>query len=171
MLTENQLVNQLELFLRNQLQFQTYSELQIGSNDHFQISEFLEGGQKQIRIDLAGICQLDSSIHFFEAETQIHINHPSIYSQFCDYCYLLCPDEQFELLNNDTLEEQLLWAREIGIGIISISNEGKIRNRVPSIQQNLNSEVRKEILNSMNQRYKIPFSTTPLWNRPRQLIS
>ncbi|MHA1994489.1 MAG: hypothetical protein ACW97Z_08125, partial [Candidatus Hodarchaeales archaeon] len=133
MLSENQLVTRLEFYLRDEVQFQTYTELQIENSEHIRISEMVN--QNLIRIDLAGICQLDSSIHFFEAETQIHVNHPTIYSQFCDYCYLLCPDEQFEILNGDTLEEQLSWAKEVGVGVISISREGKIRNRIPAIQQ------------------------------------
>ncbi|MHA1978278.1 MAG: hypothetical protein ACW98F_04910 [Candidatus Hodarchaeales archaeon] len=165
MLSESQLVNKLELFLRDQIQFQTYTELQIGSSNQITISEKIN--QNQIRIDLAGICQLDSSIHFFEAETQVHVNHPTIYRQFCDYCYLLCPDEQFEVLNRKTLEEQLSWAREVGIGIISISKMGILRNRLPAIQQPLDPEIRKVILNVMNKRYNIPFSTIPLWNRSK----
>ena len=165
MLSENQLVHHLELFLRNQVQFQTYIELQINSSEDLKISEVID--QELIRIDLAGISQLDGSIHFFEAETQIHINHPTIYTQFCDYCYLLCPEEQFEILNSQTLEEQLSWGREVGIGVISISNQGKIRNRLPAIQQPLNPEIRKVILKNMNKRYNIPFSTIPIWDLPR----
>ncbi|MHA2106492.1 MAG: hypothetical protein ACXABU_03750 [Candidatus Hodarchaeales archaeon] len=169
MLSENQLVTRLEFYLRDEVQFQTYTELQIENSEHIRISEMVN--QNLIRIDLAGICQLDSSIHFFEAETQIHVNHPTIYSQFCDYCYLLCPDEQFEILNGDTLEEQLSWAKEVGVGVISISREGKIRNRIPAIQQPLDPEIREVIVNAMNKRYKIPFSTVPLWYRPRVLKS
>ncbi len=169
MLSENQLVTRLEFYLRDEVQFQTYTELQIGNSEHIRISEMVN--QNLIRIDLASICQLDSSIHFFEAETQIHVNHPTIYSQFCDYCYLLCPDEQFEILNGDTLEEQLSWAKEVGVGVISISREGKIRNRIPAIQQPLDPEIREVIVNAMNKRYKIPFSTVPLWYRPRVLKS
>ncbi|MHA2136711.1 MAG: hypothetical protein ACW98G_02385 [Candidatus Hodarchaeales archaeon] len=169
MLSENQLVTRLEFYLRDEVQFQTYTELQIENSEHIRISEMVN--QNLIRIDLAGICQLDSSIHFFEAETQIHVNHPTIYSQFCDYCYLLCPDEQFEILNGDTLEEQLSWAKEVGVGVISISREGKIRNRIPAIQQRLDPEIREVILNAMDKRYKIPFSTVPLWYRPRVLKS
>jgi hypothetical protein len=169
MLSENQLVTRLEFYLRDEVQFQTYTELQIENSEHIRISEMVN--QNLIRIDLAGICQLDSSIHFFEAETQIHVNHPTIYSQFCDYCYLLCPDEQFEILNGDTLEEQLSWAKEVGVGVISTSREGKIRNRIPAIQQRLDPEIREVILNAMDKRYKIPFSTVPLWYRPRVLKS
>jgi hypothetical protein len=166
MLTEKQLVTRLDHFLREEINFQTYFELQIEDSEQLSVSEKVN--QNKIRIDLAGICELDSSIHFFEAETQLHVNHPAIYTQFCDYCYLLCPDEQFKLLNRDTLEEQLTWAREVGIGVITISEEEEtIKNRLPAMKQPLNPEIRKVILKAMNKRYKIPFSTIPLWNRPR----
>ncbi len=167
MLSEKQLVEHLDLFLRNQLSFQSYIELQISSSEDLKISEKID--QEQIRIDLAGISQIDSSIHFFEAETQIHVNHPTTYLQFCDYCYLLCPNEQFELLNGNTLEEQLVWAREVGIGIISISQKGEIRSRISAVQQPFDPDIREVILTHMNKRYKIPFSTIPLWKRSRAL--
>jgi hypothetical protein len=167
MLSEKQLVEHLEQFLRDELAFQTYSELQVCSNGDLKISEKIS--QEQFRIDLAGVSQIDSSIYFFEAETQIHVNHPTIYKHFCDYCYLLCPDEQFELLNSNDLEKQLSWAREEGIGIITIGKKGKIRSRVHAIQQPLDSKIRKGIIDRMNKRYKIPFSTVPLWNRSREL--
>ncbi len=166
MLSEKQLTERLEIYLRDHLQFQTYLELQINSNENFKISEIIN--QESFRIDLAGISQIDGSIHFVEAETQIHINHPTIFRHFCDYCYLLCPDEQFTLLNSTTVDEQLSWAREEGIGIISISKEGRVRNRIHAVQQPLDSEIRKVVIQTMNNRYNIPFSTIPLWDRSRE---
>ncbi len=75
MLTENQLVEYLDMILTDKIQFQTYLELQI-TNKHLDLDEIVD--QDQIRIDLAGINQFDGSIHFFEAETQLHVQHPAI---------------------------------------------------------------------------------------------
>ena len=81
MLSEKQLVDYLDKILIDQIQFQTYIELQI-TNKHLDLAEIVD--QDLIRIDLAGINQIDGSIHFFEAETQLHVQHPAIYRKFCD---------------------------------------------------------------------------------------
>ena len=164
MLTEKQLVEKLENWLKDQLEFQTYIELQI-TNKNLDISQILDNDQQQVRIDLCGISQIDSTIHFFEAETQLHILHPTIYRQFCDYCYLICPDEQFSILDTETQEQQLNWAKDEGIGIVSITEQGVKKVRTRARRQDLTSDVRKEVLRCMNQRTKIDFSTTPLWLR------
>ena len=99
MLSEKQLVDYLDKILVDQIQFQTYFELQI-TNKHLDLAEIVD--QDLIRIDLAGINQIDGSIHFFEAETQLHVQHPAIYRKFCDYCHLVCPDSQLDQLDTQT---------------------------------------------------------------------
>jgi hypothetical protein len=162
MLSEKQLVDYLDKILTDQIKFQTYNELQI-SNKHLDLKQIVD--QDQIRIDLAGINQLDGSIHFFEAETQLHIQHPAIYRKFCDYCYLVCPDSQFDQLDTLTKQQQFDWADEIGLGIITFSNEGRMRVRIHANRQNLDPVIRKEVLRVMNRRYKIRFDVIPLWER------
>ena len=162
MLTELELINHLDNILVEKLKFQTYPELTI-KNKHLNIKKMVK--QDQIRIDMAAINQIDSSIYFFEAETQLHIQHPAIYRNFCDYCYLVCPDEQFDMLDSVTKRQQLSWADETGVGIITFSKEGALRVRLYADQQPLKPEVRKEVLRLMNKRYRIRFSTFPLWER------
>jgi len=166
LLSEKQILDNLDHILVEKLKFQTYLELQL--NDlHIEIQNLTHTNQKQIRIDLAGINQLDASIHFFEAETQLQISHPSIYRSFCDYCYLVCPDKQFDILDSVTKEQQISWAEKIGIGIITFSNNNEMRVRIQAKRQEMHSLIRKEVLRMMNDRYKIRFSTIPLWERTR----
>lgn len=165
LLTEIELVNHLEDVLVDKLQFQTYTELTITSK-HLDLQTMIN--QEQLRIDLAGINFIDSSIHFFEAETELHAKHPIMYRSFCDYCYLLCPDETFDLLPSVTKRQQLSWADETGIGIITVSKEGALRVRLHAKQQSLLPEVRTEVIRMMNKRYRIRFSTLPLWERARR---
>ncbi len=164
MLSELELVNHLDNILVEKLKFQTYPELTITSK-HLDLQKMIN--QDQFRIDLASINHIDGSIHFFEAETQLHAKHPIMYRNFCDYCYLLCPDEQFDLLDSVTKRQQLSWANETGVGIITISNKGALRIRLHAKQQSLLPEVRKEVIRMMNKRYRIRFSTLPLWERSR----
>ena len=164
MMDEKQLVNTLDKVLINELRFQTYQELQI-TNKYIDIGRIMKNDQERIRIDLCGISAIDSSIHFFEAEKQLHIQHPTQYRHFCDYCYLVCPEEQLQRLDRETKKEQMTWAKQEGIGIITISKEGKVQLRGNAIRQNLQPVVRKEVLRNMNSRYKIRFATTPLWER------
>jgi len=170
MLTEKLLVEYLDKILTHKIQFQTYIELQI-TNKHLDLAKIVESGQKQIRIDLAGINQFDGSIHFFEAETQLHVQHPAIYNQFCDYCYLVCPDRQFDQLDTVTKQEQFDWAAEIGLGIITISDEGNLRVRIQANRQNMDPLIRNEVLRAMDTRFKIRSITVPLWERTRTEIT
>ena len=165
MLTEEELVNHLEDVLVDTLQFQTYTELTITSK-HLNLQSMIN--QEQCRIDLAAINSLDSSIYFFEAETQLHAKHPVMYRSFCDYCYLVCPGETFDSLPSEIKRQQLVWAEEAGIGVITASKDGDLRIRLYAKQQSLKPEVRKEIIRMMNKRYRIRFSTLPLWERPRR---
>ena len=168
--TETELITHLDNILVEKLKFQTYAEIQITSK-YLDIRKLTPTKQEQLRIDLAAINQVDGSIYFFEAEIQIHTQHPSIYQEFCDYCYLLCPDEQFDYLDSVTKRQQLSWAETQGIGIITISNQGALRVRLHAKRQNMRPEVRKEVLRVMNKRYSIRFPTLPLWERSRSKYS
>lgn len=165
MLTEEELVNHLENVLVDKLKFLTYIELQITSK-YLDLQKLIK--QDQLRIDLAAVHQIDSSIYFFEAETTLHIKHPEMYRNFCDYCYLICPDEAFDSLPSEIMRQQLSWAEESGIGIITASKEGALRKRLGAKQQSLAPEVRNEVLRMMNKRFRIRFSTLPLWQRSRK---
>ena len=165
MLTEEELVDYLEDVLVDKLQFLTYIELQITSK-HLDLQKLIK--QDQLRIDIAAIHQLDSSIYFFEAETQLHIKHPEMYRNFCDYCYLVCPDDSFDSLPSTIKQQQLSWAKDTGVGIITISKEGAVRQRLSAKQQDLSPEIRNEVLRMMNKRYRIRFSTIPLWEISRK---
>lgn len=164
MLSEKELITSLKTILVEQVHFQTYQELQITSK-HIDLQRMIN--QDQLRIDLAAISHTDSSIHFFEAETQLHIKHPMLYRKFCDYCYLVCPEEQFDILDSVTKKQQLSWADETGVGVITISKEGALRIRLLAKQQSMLPEVRKEVVRVMNKRYRIHFTTLPLWERTR----
>ncbi len=164
MLSEKELISSLDNILIEKLHFQTYSELQLTSK-HLDLQKLIN--QDRLRIDLAAIHQIDSSIQFFEAETQLHINHPAMYRYFCDYCYLVCPEEQFDMLDSVTKRQQLSWADETGVGVITISKDGALRVRLYAEQQSLKTEVRKEVIHMMNKRFRIRFSTLPLWERSR----
>lgn len=164
--TEIELTKHLDNILVEKLRFQTYLELQITSKN-LDIKKITPTNQDQLRIDLAAINQFDGSIYFFEAELQIHTQHPTIYQNFCDYCYLLCPDEQFDYLDSVTKNQQVSWAEEQGIGIITISEQGALRVRLNAKRQTLRPEIRKEVLRLMNKRFHIRFSTDPLWERTR----
>lgn len=147
------------------MKFQTYQELTITSK-YLDVQKLIN--QDRLRIDLAAIHPIDGSIHFFEAETQLHVKHPVMYRAFCDYCYLLCPEEQFDLLPFVTKKQQRTWAKETGIGVVTVSKEGALKVRLHAKQQPLQPEIRKEVLRVMNKRYRIRFSTRPLWQRSRR---
>ncbi|MFX0170599.1 MAG: hypothetical protein ACFE9L_01635 [Candidatus Hodarchaeota archaeon] len=150
------------------IQFQTYTELQI-TFKHIDLPEMIN--QEKIRIDLAGINKIDTSIHFFEAETQLHIQLPLIFKNFCDYSYIVCPDVQFDLLDSVTKRQQLIWAKKAGIGIISILDDGTLRIRLPALQKQLKPVIRKEVIQIMNKMFRIRFNTLPLWERSHKTQS
>ncbi|MFX1515741.1 MAG: hypothetical protein ACFFC6_05485 [Promethearchaeota archaeon] len=166
MISEEELVNFLEDILIEKFKFQTYRELTITSK-YLDLQAIIN--QDQMRIDLAAISFIDGSIYFFEAEREFHVKHPAMYTHFCDYCYLLCPDDAFDDLPWTPKKQQLSWAEETGIGILTSSGEGAFRNRLGAkLQEDLSPEIRKEVLRMMNKRYRIRFNTLPLWKRSRK---
>ena len=149
MFSEKELVEILSKMLRTQLNFMTYNELQITSKN-LNLEKMVN--QKSVRIDLAGLSSIDGTIHFFEVETGtggFHIQHPSIYSQFSDFCYLVCPDESIELLDEVSKQQQFKWASKSGIGIITVSKEKRIRILERAKKQKLLQDVRAEVLRMM----------------------
>lgn len=168
MFNESELIEILSGILKGSLNFMTYSELQITSKN-LNLEKMVN--QKSIRIDLAGFSSIDGTIHFFEAETGtggFHIQHPSIYRHFSDYCYLVCPDESIDLLNEVSKQQQFNWASKLGIGIITISKDKRIRILGRALKQKLLQEVRAEVLRCMEKRYEIDYSKVPIWNRKRE---
>ena len=71
------------------------------------------------------------------------------------------------MLDSVTKRQQLSWADETGVGVITISKDGALRVRLYAEQQSLKTEVRKEVIHMMNKRFRIRFSTLPLWERSR----
>ncbi|MHA1214397.1 MAG: hypothetical protein ACTSPG_03830 [Candidatus Hodarchaeales archaeon] len=161
-MTEKELVEILNDILLEEQQYQTYLELQVTSKN-INISKYID--KDRFRIDLAAINSLDGSIHFFEAETSLYINHPSIYRFFCDYTYLLCPEEALDEIDSTTRQQQLDWASNKGIGIITVSEDKKIRIQSQVSLHKMKPIIRSEILRLMDTRTKIPFPTVPLWER------
>ena len=162
MLTENELTEVLETILIEQVQFFTFPELQITSKN-LDLKKLVE--KDQVRIDLAAINRFDGSIYFFEAETTLYSFHPISYRQFCDYCYLICPADSFDLFDSESKQQQIKWAEEMGLGIITITLDRNVNIRLRAKRQKLTSMIRKEVLRMMNQRTQINFSTIPLWDR------
>ncbi|MHA1974463.1 MAG: hypothetical protein ACTSW1_15805 [Candidatus Hodarchaeales archaeon] len=160
-MTEKELVSILQEFLDN-THYQTYTELQVTSKN-INIANYID--KDRFRIDLAAINSLDGSIHFFEAETSLYINHPSIYRFFCDYTYLLCPQEAFDEIDSTTRQQQLNWASDKGIGIVTVSESRDIKIYSQVRLHKMKPIIRNEILRIMNNRTQIPFSSIPLWQR------
>ncbi|MFW9855029.1 MAG: hypothetical protein ACFFFG_08200 [Candidatus Thorarchaeota archaeon] len=162
---ESALTQRLNSILAEKMRFRTFKELQITSK-HLHLEDLV--GQSQVRIDLAGIHPLDASIHFFEVESQFHIQHPQLYRFFCDYCYLVCPESQFDYLDTLTKDQQLRWAKEAGIGVITLTSTGLLQVRRLARFQETRPEVRQEVLRLMSHRSNFSFETIPLWERSHQ---
>ena len=162
MLTESKLIIVLDTILTEQVEFVTFPELQITSKN-LDLKKLVE--KDQIRIDLAALNNFDGSINFFEAETTLYSFHPISYRQFCDFCYLVCPADSFDLLDSESKQQQINWADEMGVGIITITSDRNINIRLRAKRQNLTPVIRKEVIRMMNQRTRINVSIIPLWER------
>ena len=162
---ETALLTQLDEILVSRWDFQTYVEFQITSK-YLDLESMV--GQANVRIDLAAIHPVDASIHFYEVESQFHIQHPQLYRPFCDYCYVVCPSEQFDYLPTETRDQQLQWARDAGVGVVTISKEGALHIRNRAQQQHMTVEIRQEVLRLMETRKSLQFPVQPLWERSRQ---
>ncbi len=129
---ESRLVEIMEQWLQ-QHGFLTVKELQL-TDKYLNIALLTQKVRKQrrVRIDLAAYHPLDQSIHFIEAESDLHVFHPTLYARFAHHVYLLCPEESITRHEPELVRQQFRYAKEWGMGIITINHEGKIRSLVDS---------------------------------------
>ncbi len=127
---ENRLVDVMERWLR-QHDFLTKIELQLTSK-YLDIPTLTRSirPQQQIRIDLAALSLNDHSYHFIEAESDLQVFHPTLYVNFAHFTYLLCPQESLSRHESDHVAQQFRYAREWGIGILTIDRKENIKVHV-----------------------------------------
>jgi len=112
---ESRLVNELAKKWEKK-EMQVVKELTIPIIHQIYYDNYLEG-REYVRIDLAAYDKKKDIIIFVEAENGLFLQHPQIYLPFCNHLYVLCPKD-----NSSFREEQYIWSKEQGIGIIEKSD-------------------------------------------------
>ncbi len=81
----------------------------------------------QLRIDLLAIFphkdDKDLELYFFETESSFFVTHPTVYRLCADYVYLLMPADVLKKHSPLYIEQQIKWAQQEGIGIITVDLE------------------------------------------------
>ena len=121
-----------------------------------EINPNIDPGKKHARIDLAAIHPLDGSISFFEAETALHLNHPTTYVGLADYVWSVIPEAQWTGTTNDLREEQISYANNHGVGIITckeiVSGRGEVEIRINAKKQDIIQSARQAVITRCKKR-------------------
>ena len=147
---ESRLVNELAKKWEKK-EMQVVKELTIPIIHQIYYDNYLEG-REYVRIDLAAYDKKKDIIIFVEAENGLFLQHPQIYLPFCNHLYVLCPKD-----NSSFREEQYIWSKEQGIGIIEksdnedfeISLEPENRKIYPGVKAFVKSRLIKRVQKEM----------------------
>ncbi|MFQ6123352.1 MAG: hypothetical protein ACE5R6_01915 [Candidatus Heimdallarchaeota archaeon] len=111
--------------------------------------------RKRLRPDLFGMKK--GIIMAIEVENALFLHHATSYIHIANYCYLAYPTDSEKALTQETMEEQLQYARIKGIGIINVlvdgNEENNITELVPAVRHQVYPEIKQRIIQLAWNRY------------------
>lgn len=118
--------------------------------------------RKRLRPDLLGLRSGD--IMVIEVENAPFLHHATKYAHIANYCYLAYPNDSEKELTQETIEEQLKFARMEGIGVLSVwVGENKVLELLPAVRHQIRPEIKQRIIQLAWKRY--------VRNKNRSLLS
>ena len=127
------------------LDYHATTELVLNSN-HFDIQKLTGKELEKVRIDVAAY--KDEKIIFIEVENGLWLTHPLLYRNFAHNILLAYPAENTAL----TDEEQIEYAKQKGIGIISVSTIGSVTSILRPKDQEIPEQLSKAIISLIDKR-------------------
>ena len=97
-------------------------------------------GRQRLRPDIFGLRK--GTILAIEVENAPFLHHATNYVSIANYCYLAYPEDSELALTQETVKEQLKFARSQGIGVLRVRVEA---NQVTEYVQAVKREIRPEI--------------------------
>lgn len=121
--------------------------------------------RKRLRPDLLGMKKGD--IMAIEVENAPFLHHTTSYIHIANYCYLAYPKDSENALTQETIEEQLKFARIEGIGVLNVrveeNEENKVIELLPAVRHQIRPEIKQRIIQLAWKRY--------MRNKNRTLLS
>ncbi|NHJ47352.1 MAG: hypothetical protein FK733_06135 [Asgard group archaeon] len=114
----------------------------------FDIPKLVGKNISKVRIDLAA--HKNEKITFIEVENGLWITHPQIYRKLAHILFLAYPAEY----NSLTDEEQILFAKSKGIGIITVTANGSIKTTLKPIEHEIPIHLAKSIISLIDKKWK-----------------
>ncbi len=132
-----------------------FKEFQIPGNV-LDLSNSLGFVRKRLRPDLYGLKKGDFIA--IEVENAPLLHHTTSYAHIANYCYLAYPNDSEKALTQETIEEQLQYARMKGIGVLTVSveenEENNVTELVPAVKRQIQPEIKQRIIQLAWKRYK-----------------
>lgn len=111
--------------------------------------------RKRLRPDLLGLKK--GVIMAIEVENAPFLHHATSYTHIANYCYLAYPNDSEKALTQDTIEEQLKFAKIEGIGVLSVrvdeNEENKVIELLPAVIHQIRPEIKQRIIQLAWKRY------------------
>jgi len=128
--------------------FVPFEELQLDSHLIFlrDVAPNTKESQSQSRIDAAFVHPLDGSITFVEAESSFYVEHATTYVGLADHVFLLIDDKAWSDTPEEVRNQQIAFAKNHRVGIITISFQGHVKVKVDALLQHVEPTVRSSVL-------------------------
>jgi len=91
-----------------------------------------------------------------EVENAPFVHHPTKYVDLANYCLLAYPESGEHVLTQETVDEQLTFAKNQGIGVLKVKMEwGKVQviELFPAIKREIHPEIKARIIHLAYKRY------------------
>lgn len=144
MLSEKEMTYALLQHLEN-LGYNAVAELVL-NNSLFDISELVGKNISKVRIDIAAYKK--DKITFIEIENGLWLTHPKLYRKFSHLLFLAYPAEY----KSPTDNEQILFAKRKGIGILSVTKNGSIKTILRPVEYNISVSLSSVIISLIKKR-------------------
>lgn len=109
-------------------------------------------GRQRLRPDIFGLRK--GIVLAIEVENAPFLHHATSYVSIANYCYLAYPEDSEPVLTQETVEEQLKFARSQGIGVLRVQiKENRVTECLPAVRREIPPEIKARLIQLAWKRY------------------
>ena len=109
-------------------------------------------GRQRLRPDIFGLRK--GIVLAIEVENAPFLHHATSYVPIANYCYLAYPEDTEPTLTQETVEEQLSFARSQGIGVLRVwVGANRVTEHLPAVRREIRPEIKARLIQLAWKRY------------------
>ena len=126
-------------------------------------------GRQRLRPDIFGLRK--GTVLAIEVENAPFLHHATSYVHIANYCYLAYPEDSETALTQETIEEQLKFARSQGIGVLRVRiGANRVTELLPAVRREIRPEIKARLIQLAWKRYvREKTIHVPLYKKRKEL--